>query len=224
MKSPGTVLGLTALLGLVAIYVRVESLAGHARPRRAPAARASHADTPQVPRLASAKGSSDLEKRIADLERELEESPSPDTTPATGPTELATFAEQLQLTDPQKRQVEATVTRGKQRVEDLLRIPDEEGVRPVDRRRDHRAKLRAAAERGDLQAVLRLFAEAKRSSNRKIPGLSTTYGEEMERIRKETREEIAAELSTSQRERLSQASISRILGVGGPVTVRVVAQ
>ncbi len=111
MKSPGTVLGLTALLGLVAIYVRVESLAGHARPRRAPAARASHADTPQVPRLASAKGSSDLEQRIADLERELEESPSPDTTPATGPTELATFAEQLQLTDPQKRQVEATVTR-----------------------------------------------------------------------------------------------------------------
>ncbi len=164
MKSPGTVLGLIALLGVAAIYVRVESLAGHARPRRAPAARARHADTPQAPRLTSAKRDIDLEQRIADLERELEKSPSPDTAPATGLTEFAKLAEQLQLTDPQKTQIEATVTRGKQRVEDLLRIPDEEGVRPVDRRRDHRAKLRAAAERGDLQAVLRLFAEAKRSS------------------------------------------------------------
>ena len=117
MKSPGTVLGLIALLGLAAIYVRVESLAGHARPRRAPAARARHADTPQVPRLTSAKRDIDLELRIADLERELEKSPSPDSAPATGLTEFAKLAEQLQLTDPQKTQIEATVTRGKQRVE-----------------------------------------------------------------------------------------------------------
>ena len=45
----------------------------------------------------------------------------------------------------------------------------------------------------------------------------------MERIGKEAREEIAAELSTSKRERFSQVAISRILGVGGPVTARVVA-
>jgi hypothetical protein len=54
-----------------------------------------------------------------------------------------------------------------------------------------------------------------------IPGRNATYGEEIDRVKQETRDEIAASLTAQQREAFEDTNIDPMLGGGGTMAYSV---
>jgi hypothetical protein len=129
------------------------------------------------------------------------------------------LSKQLSLTPTQRTRIEDAVARGKQRIEDLLKIPDETGKSPYERRAETRKKIEEAMKKPQEGAGLLAFATDLVSyKKRKIPGRNETYGDEINRVRKETREEIGSALDSKQRETFDQTNVDGLLGESAQVS------
>jgi len=129
------------------------------------------------------------------------------------------LARKLSLTPTQKVQMEDVVTRGRQRIEDVLKIPDETGKSPYERRVEARKRLADAMHGSEPGGVLAFATDMVSYRNRKIPGRNDTYGAEIDRIRKETREEMGRVLDAKQQEDFDQMNVDGLLGEGGQVSI-----
>lgn len=132
------------------------------------------------------------------------------------------LAKDLGLSAAQEARVEEAVRRGKQRIEDVLRIPDESGQSPWERREERRRKLVEAMGKGDKGALLAIGLEPLRERETRIPGREQTYGEEIDRIREETRAEIESHLDAGQKETFGDTRIDPLLGENAAVAFSVV--
>jgi hypothetical protein len=124
----------------------------------------------------------------------------------------------LSLTPTQQARVEDAVGRGRQRIEDVLKIPDETGKSPFERRADARKKLEEAVKGAQPGGVLALATDLVSYRDRKIPGRNETYGDAIDRIRNDTRDEIRGSLSATQQETFDQTNVDGLLGDTGQVS------
>ncbi len=129
------------------------------------------------------------------------------------------LAKSLNLSSTQKDRISACVERGKRRIEDLLKIPEADGRSPWEKREEQRRKLEEALKAGtpaDLPGtVLTAGLGGRGYRNNRIPGRNATYGEEIDRIKRETRSEIEADLDAGQRETFQKTRTDALLGEGG---------
>jgi len=206
-----------------------EPLVRRQRPEPMPAAPTAEAR----PENASAEAAEavETERTLAERVAALEERASADRR-IRGPGwhRMPSFARSvdqlagdLKLTPAQRTRVEEAVRRGKQRIEDVLRIPDAEGRSPLERRQERRARLTEALESGDKSGLLELGLAPMRERNKPIPGRETTYGDEIDRITQETKDEIASNLNHEQREAFGDTRIDPLLGESGAVAVSFVS-
>ncbi len=160
-----------------------------------------------------------LEERIERLERDQQAVRAGHGMPLRFSDRFARntddLAKQLSLTSTQRTRIEDAIGRARQRIEDVLKIPDETGKSPFDRRAEARKKLEEAMKNPQASGVLAFATDLMSHRNRKIPGRNDTYGEEIDRIRKETREEIATALDPKQQETFQQTNVDALLGDAG---------
>ncbi|MCK6460241.1 MAG: hypothetical protein L6Q95_10160 [Planctomycetes bacterium] len=128
------------------------------------------------------------------------------------------LAQRLALTETQRSRIEDAVARGRQRIEDVLKIPDETGKSPYERRAETRKKLEEAM-KSPGTGLFALATDMTSYRQKKIPGRGDTYGDEINRIRKETREEIAAALDGKQQETFRDTGVDGLLGEVNQVSV-----
>jgi hypothetical protein len=129
------------------------------------------------------------------------------------------LAKRLSLTSTQRARVEDAVARGRQRVDEILKIPDETGKSPSEQRAEARKKLEEAMKNGSgTGGVLAFAGDFMSYREKKIPGRGETYGEAIDRVRKDTREEIAGALDTKQEELLKDTNVDGLLGEGGQMS------
>ena len=96
-----------------------------------------------------------------------------------------------------------------------MKIPDSEGRSPHERRLERREKIRDAVTSGKTDGLVNLAMGAMAYRNKEIPGRGKTYGEEVDRIRNETRAEIDRELGPEQRDTFENTRIDSLVGGGG---------
>jgi len=201
-------------------------------PERVVAARGE--ETPRPPEsvrqgapTATAKtGSSRMtvEERLARLEErqeQIETAPRPPWTSGSRAfaRSVDDLSKRLSLTPTQRTRIEDAVARGKERIEEVLKIPDETGRSPSEQRAEAKKKLEEAVKSGPGAGGLLAFAGDLMSyREKKIPGRGETYGQAIDRIRKETREEISGALDTQQQELLRNTNTDGLLGEGGQVS------
>ncbi len=138
------------------------------------------------------------------------------TRPARSVDELA---QRLSLTATQRSRIEDVLVRGRQRIEDLLKIPDETGKSPFERRAEARRKLEEAVKNPGSGGIFAFATDLVSYRGNKIPGRGDTYGDEIDRIRKETRDEIATALDAKQQETFRDTSVDGLLGDAGQVSI-----
>jgi hypothetical protein len=128
------------------------------------------------------------------------------------------LAQRLSLTATQRSRIEDAIGRGRQRIEDLLRIPDETGKSPFERRAEARKRLEEAMKNPGGGGLFAFATDLVSYREKKIPGRGDTYGDETNRIRKETRDEIATALDAKQQETFRDTSVDGLLGEGSQVS------
>jgi hypothetical protein len=128
----------------------------------------------------------------------------------------------LSLNPAQRSRVEVALERGRQRIDDLLRIPDETGKSPHEQKAEARRKLEEAMKTPQPGAILAITDLAS-YRRRKIPGRAETYGQEIDRIKKETRDEIATALDAEQREELEDTNVDGLFGETEQVSFAIAA-
>ncbi|MHC4163954.1 MAG: hypothetical protein ACYSUM_17650 [Planctomycetota bacterium] len=211
--------------------VVAEEPAGLATARRPAADRITVRDEParrtEDTPLAEAPGAT-LEERVARLEKGQEEmreeSGNAPAMPFRGRRFARTvddLARNLELTPTQKTRVEEAVDRGKRQIEEIMKIPDETGKSPFERRQERRKKMLEAVKKKDTGGLIAFAGDMFSYRNRQIPGRNATYGEEIDRVTKETRDEIATSLSVEQQESLKETNIEPLLGGGGTMSFSV---
>ena len=133
------------------------------------------------------------------------------------------LAKRLKLTNTQKTRVQDVVDRTKQRIEDIMRIPGEDGKTPLEKQEEQRAKLKnALAKHKDNPGGLISFAGGFHSyRNDKIPGRNMTYGEEIDRIKGEGKKEIRDSLSPEQQKEFDDTNVDSMMGGGGGSSVAI---
>jgi len=133
------------------------------------------------------------------------------------------LSSRLNLTPTQRARIQDAVDRGKQRIDEILRIPDESGKSPYERREEQRKKLKEALKDPGKAAggVLALAGDFMSYRESKIPGRNETYGQEIERVQKETRDEISQSLDASQKEAFADTNIDSMLGGGGSMALAI---
>jgi len=186
-------------------------------------------------RPAPAPAAATLEERIERLEadrdrlaREVERTRD-QAGPAVwrGPRSFARnvddLSTRLNLTPTQRARIQDAVDRGKQRIDEILRIPDETGKSPYERREEQRKKLQEALKDPGKAAggVLALAGDLVSYRESRIPGRNETYGQEIERVQKETRDEISQSLDASQKEAFADTNIDAMLGGGGSMALAI---
>ena len=124
------------------------------------------------------------------------------------------LAKHLSLTTNQKDRVEAIFKRGRELIQDVLKIPDEDGKSPYERRQEMMEKLREQAGKNPT-GVISLVGSMMGQNNKKIPGRNATYGEEIDRIKKETREDVNGVLDAEQQEKFKDANVDSLTGGHG---------
>lgn len=163
-----------------------------------------------------------FEERIAQLERDQKTLRTERGVPFRFSEKFARntddLAKQLSLTSTQRTRIEDVIGRARQRIEDVLKIPDETGKSPFERGAEGRKKLEEAMKNPQPGGVLAFATDVISSRDRKIPGRNETYGDEIDRIRKETREEIATALDAKQQEAFQQTNVDGLLGEAGHVS------
>ncbi|MHC4974464.1 MAG: hypothetical protein ACYTG3_19265 [Planctomycetota bacterium] len=163
-----------------------------------------------------------LEERVARLEKDQEqireESRHAPVMPFRGRKFARTvddLARTLKLTPTQKARVEQAVERGKRQIEEIMKIPDETGKSPYERRQEQRKKMLEAVKKKDTGGLIAFAGDMFSYRDKQIPGRNATYGEEIDRVKKETRDEVASSLSADQQEDFEDTNIDPMLGGGG---------
>lgn len=159
-----------------------------------------------------------LEERIERLEREQKTLRAGHGMPMFSDRfarNIDDLEKQLSLTSAQRTRIEDAVGRARQRIEDVLKIPDETGKSPYERRAEARKKLEEAMKNPQAGGVLAFATDLMSHRNRKIPGRNDTYGGEIDRIRREARQEIKNELDPKQQETFQQTNVDALLGDAG---------
>jgi hypothetical protein len=191
------------------------------------AARGGHRATATAATMAASSTEPEelsIEDRVARLEqrqRTLEGGPRMPWHPGgqRPARSIDDLAQRLSLTATQRSRIEDAIGRGRQRIEDTLKIPDETGKSPYERRAEARKKLEDAMKSGPGSGGILAFATDLVSyQGKKIPGRGDTYGDEINRIRKETREEIASALDAKQQETLRDTNVDGLLGEASQVS------
>ena len=148
---------------------------------------------------AAPKGS--LEERIARLERDAKTRESGSIRlPGGGSFQMPKFArnvdqlgQQLKLTETQKVRIKDAIDRGKQRIEEIMKVPGADGKSPYEKRQESTRKLiEAIKKRKEEGGRMTYFPTFGNYRNETIPGRNSTYGEEIDRVKKETRDEVAS--------------------------------
>ena len=257
-SSLGTILGLVSLLGVGALYFKIDRLEERIVPTehgRAAVARVAPDDevtlvSRSVPPTAELEDSSDIgsdedspartdlgrgtvEQRIARLERIERDRPDA-VLPIPAPGSSARIARMpnfarsvdhlsntLKLTPTQTDRVRESVDRAKRRIEDVLKIPDESGVSPYEQRREKRKKMEAALKSGNPSGIISFAMDSQEYRSRTIPGRDTTYGAEVDRIKKESRDEIAGSLDYDQQEEFKDLRTDSLYGESGTTMTSV---
>jgi len=179
-----------------------------------------HAARPGSPEASDAEAP-DVASRVRELEEEVSRLRSERDA---GPVRYAPrmprmagsvedLASKLQLSPTQTDRVRETLDRHRQRIEDVLRIPDGSGVSPWDRRQEEQKRMREAVKSGG-SGILQVAMGSLVDRNRQIPGRSTTYGEEIDRIKQEARTEIDGELDPGQKKSFEDLRIDPLLDQG----------
>jgi len=127
------------------------------------------------------------------------------------------LGKQLKLTATQKDRIENAISRGKARIEEILSIPGEDGKTIKEIREQNRKKIQEAISNPEKNAgaLVTLAMSGHRRMGEKIPGRNETYRQEVDRIKKETREEINGSLDADQQEQFKDTRIDPMLGDGG---------
>jgi len=245
----GTILGLVALASVGVLYLRIENLSEQLRPLtegRAsiarPSARRDWSDLdlpptsrPGVRPKATMPGDSTIiaapaavDDRVASLERQIKELKAERKARpgAMRALQFPRFARNvddlgrvLALSPAQRDRVAQAVERGKRRIEDVMRIPDAEGRSPKERQEERREKIRDAVKSGKTDGLVNLAMGSMAYRDKEIPGQGRTYGEEIERIKHETRDEIGGELDSKQKEAFEDTRIDALVGGGGGASI-----
>ncbi len=124
------------------------------------------------------------------------------------------LAKDLNLTTNQKDRVTAIFKRGRELIQDVMKIPDEDGKSPYERRQEAMKRLREEASKNPT-GVISLMGNMMGHNNKKIPGRNATYGEEIDRIKKETREDVNSVLNAEQQEKFKDANVDTLTGGHG---------
>jgi hypothetical protein len=163
-----------------------------------------------------------LEDRIARLEKGQEqireESRNTPVLPFRGhkfARSVDDLGRSLKLTSTQKARVEQAVERGRRQIEEIMKIPDETGKSPYERRQERRKKMLEAVKKKDTGGLIAFAGDMLSHRNQQIPGRNATYGEAIDRVKKETRDEVASSLSAEQQEAFEDTNIDPLLGDGG---------
>jgi hypothetical protein len=130
------------------------------------------------------------------------------------------LAKQLSLTETQRARVEDAIARGRARIEDILKIPDETGKSPYERRAEARKRIEEAMKNPPQEGhgLLAFATDMMSHRDRKIPGRGETYSDAIERVRKETREEVSNTLDSKQRETFQQTNTDALMGEASQVS------
>ncbi|MEM8885366.1 MAG: hypothetical protein AAGD14_14970 [Planctomycetota bacterium] len=182
-----------------------------------------------------------IEERVAELERENERlkkqprvTPSLSTPFAISSRRFARnvddLATQLKLTDTQKDRVADAVRRAKQRIDDIRRIPGEDGKSPKQAEEDDQRKVVELMKdpQKNIGQVVQLGVTRQARLNQTIPGRNQTYSEAIQTVQKETRDEIRQGLSAEQQKAFDSTETSALMGgqsAGGMVmTTSIIAK
>ena len=175
-------------------------------------------EAPDPPRAA-------LEERIARLEKGQEKMRAsrhvpgmPFRSPRFART-VDDLAKNLKLTPTQKTRVEQAVERGKRQIDEIMKIPDETGKSPFERRQERRKKMMEAVQKKDTGGLIAFAGDMFAYRNQQIPGRNATYGAEIDRVKTETRDEVASSLSVTQQETFEETNIDPLLGGGGTMAL-----
>lgn len=122
------------------------------------------------------------------------------------------LASDLKMTATQKDRVQSAIERAKGEIEQVLRIPDESGKSPWDRRREQEAKIQEMMRNPNPEGAMAFVATALADRSRKIPGRDVTYGQEIDRIKKDAREDIERNLDEKQKESLRGGNLDPLFG------------
>jgi hypothetical protein len=166
----------------------------------------------------------DLEKRLAALEdRTAKEAAPPGIRPArrmTGPgggrfyVDVEDAKQDLELTPQQAGDFDRVLEDAHRQVQDLHRVPDDEGKTWEQVQRETFSTTDGGAFRLDLSKL-----EAFRRKT--VPGRSETYGQAEQRIRDEAKRRMRDTLTTAQQEKFDKASVDPLLGGGAAGTTFV---
>jgi hypothetical protein len=178
-----------------------------------------------APTLERAVGARTIEERVARLERSAAQRASP--APWHGGKRFARSVDDLErelgLQAAQRSRIEVAIETGRRRIDDLLRIPDETGKSPQEQKAEARRKIQEAMKNPQPGAVLAFTADLLSYRERRIPGRAETYGQAVDRIKKETREEIATSLDAQQAEAFGDVSVDGLLGETGQMSFAIAA-
>ena len=240
-----TVLSLASLVGVAVVLFQVDDLSdkvqslsrspgGDVVPVEAPGnarvpdrfARAEFDDDTAAPDVEVPEGTpaaaptGTLENRLARLERAEKKRARGDRSvsrwrPPSYASNVNDLATKLKLTPAQKDRVKSVVDRAKQQIEDVMKIPDADGKSPHERRTEQRKKMMEAIKNKDTSGVFSFAHDAFSYRKKAIPGQNSTYGQAIDRIKKEARDEIGSTLSNEQKETFDDMKIDPMLGGGG---------
>ncbi|MHC4940974.1 MAG: hypothetical protein ACYTHK_18720 [Planctomycetota bacterium] len=130
------------------------------------------------------------------------------------------LGKQLKLTANQKDRIRSAVDRGKARIEEVLSIPGSDGKTIKELREESRRKIQEAIANPEKNAgnLVTFAMMGHKRMGEKIPGRNETYRQEIDRIKKETRDEINGTLNAEQQEQFKDTQIDPMLGdTGGRV-------
>jgi hypothetical protein len=129
------------------------------------------------------------------------------------------MARELELSPAQQDRVRSAVERTRQRMDDVLRIPDETGKSPFERKTEREEKMRESLKNRDAGGAVMFLGGMLGDLRKKIPGRETTYGGELDRIRKEGKEEIGSVLDPKQKESFDRAQTDPLFGNDGAMSI-----
>jgi len=161
-----------------------------------------------------------VEDRLARLEREAKRSREMPTRMFRAPKfarNVDDLSDRLNLSRSQRDRVEEAVRRGKERIDAIMSIPGVDGKSPKQAREERMEKLREAMKDPEKNAggIFSFAIGGRKRMNEKIPGSNETYSDQIKRIKKETREEVGANLSPEQQKEFKDTNIDPMLGGGG---------
>ena len=130
---------------------------------------------------------------------------------------LDDLSDQLKLNRTQRDRVDQAIQRGKERIDSVMSIPGADGKSPKQAREERMKKLLSA--RKDLSKnpgqILNLAMGGASRMSETVPGSNETYGDQVKRIKAETREEIDSNLSPEQQKDFKDTNIDGMMGAPG---------